>query len=81
MALSRFRFDCDGVTIEGEGVVTIEGAPPGDDHQAILEFLDSIDPQTVEQEALNRQGWGDVLLTEKILEVLREAITGKPSGG
>lgn len=81
MALSRFRFDCDGVTIEGEGVVTIQGAPPGDDHQAILDFLDTVDAQTVEQEALNRQGWGDSSLTEKVLEVLREAITGKRTDG
>lgn len=76
MALARFHFDCDGVTIEGEGVVTVTGAPGPDDQQAILGFLDAIDPQTVEQEALNRQGWSDRCLTATVIDVLREAITG-----
>lgn len=79
MALSRFSFECDGVTIVGEGVVDITGAPGPDDRQALLDFLDAVDVQAVEQAALDRQGWGDSKpFTGHVVDVLRETLTGAP---
>ena len=77
MALTRFTIDIDGMTIEGEGVVQVTGAPAPDGHAAILEFLDSIDPQAVEQEALNRMGWGDNCQTAVAIQIMREFIAGQ----
>lgn len=80
MALTRFSFEADGLTIVGEGVVEIHGAPPADPGAVIVEFLDGLDPATLEQEALERLGWGDTgpgAQTAKVIEILREIITGK----
>ncbi len=77
MALTRFSFEADGVLIEGEGVVTITGAPPADPGAVIVEFLDQVDAPAIEAEALNRMGWGDECQTGKVIEVLRMLATGE----
>jgi hypothetical protein len=77
MALTRFTFEADGVTIVGEGVVQIHGAPPADPGAVIVEFLDQVDPQALEAEALNRMGWGDGCQTAKVIELLRALATGE----
>lgn len=78
MALSRFRFDCDGVTIEGEGVVTIQGGPPADPAQVIDEFLAAVDSEELERLALEHQesegGYGS--LTPSVIAVLRRQVSG-----
>lgn len=81
VALTRFSIevgtDEGTVTIEGEGVVVVTGAPSPDDTASIVAFLDSVDPVTVEQQALARLGWGDTSLAAGIIAVLREAVTGE----
>lgn len=77
MALTRFTFECDGVTITGEGVVTIQGAPPDDGGiSAILAFLDGIDAEGIEKEAFQRQGYGNECTTAHVIAILREQLTG-----
>lgn len=80
MALARFSFDCDGVSIRGEGVVEITGAPAADfdPRPGLLELLANLDPQQIEQAALNRQGWGDTSLAADILGVISDIVEGKP---
>jgi hypothetical protein len=81
MALTRFRFEADGVLIEGEGVVQITGAPvgePPDPSEMIVGFLDALDAELVDQVALGRQGWGSGTLTAEIIGVLRDIALGKP---
>lgn len=80
MALCRFTFEADGVSIVGEGVVEIQGAPPADPGAVIVQFLDQIDPVAVEAEALQRMGWGDGCQTAKVLELLRALATGELQG-
>ncbi len=81
MALTRFTFEADGVLIEGEGVVTITGAPPADPSTVIVEFLNQLDAPAIEAEALTRMGWGDECQTAKVIEVLRMLATGKGGDG
>lgn len=76
VALSRFTFECDGVLIEGEGVVTVTGGPPPDARQAVLDFLDAVDPAHLEKMALERMGWGDQTLGAEMLRLLRGMADG-----
>lgn len=81
MALARIHLELDGLTVTGEGVVTITGAPDPqelDPRPALLELLDNLDPRQIEQAAMNRQGWGDVSLAGDIIAVIRDIIEGKP---
>lgn len=80
MALTRFSFEADGVTIVGEGVVEIHGAPPADPAGVIVAFLDQVDPKALEAEALNRMGWGDDCQTAKVVDLLRALATGELQG-
>ncbi len=78
MALTRFEIQLEGMTITGEGIVDVQGAPAADPSAAIVEFLDALDPQAIEQEALNRMGWGDGDNTTKaIIDVMRMLATGE----
>lgn len=80
MALARFSFEADGVTIVGEGVVEIQGAPPADPVAVIVGFLDQVDPQALEAEVLQRMGWGDECQTAKAIEILRALASGEMQG-
>lgn len=77
MALSRFFIEVDGVTITGEGVVTVTGAPDSDPGPAIAAFIAALDPATIEQAALAKQGWGSGSLTAAILDVLAAIARGE----
>lgn len=79
MALTRFRFECDGVTIEGEGVVTVTGADAteADLGPAVAAFLSALDPELIERAALDRQGFGSGSLVAEIFGVLRDIAEGK----
>jgi len=82
VSLTRFTIDVDGMTIEGEGVVEVHGAPDApavDPAAVIVEFLDQVDAQALEAEALQRMGWGDECQTAKVLELLRALATGEVS--
>lgn len=58
--------------IEGVGVVHVEvPSPAGSDaRSAVLAWLQSLDPEELEREALDRQGWGSGGLAADILVVL-----------
>jgi len=80
--LTRFTIDVDGMTIEGEGVVQVHGAPdaaPVDTAAVIVEFLDQVDAQALEAEALQRMGWDGECQTAKVLQLLRALATGELS--
>lgn len=78
VALTRFYIEADGVIIEGEGVVTVTGAPDPNPGPTIAAFLSALDPAVVEQTALDRQEWGSGSLAKAIIEVLAEIAVGKP---
>jgi cephalosporin-C deacetylase-like acetyl esterase len=77
MSLTRFTIEVDGMTIEGEGVVQVHGAPTADPMAAVVDFLDQIDPQALEAEVLQRMGWGDACQTAKTIQLLRALATGE----
>lgn len=85
VALSRFRFEVDtgdgSVVIEGEGVVTVTGAPEGgyDVGQAVAAFVANLNPAAIERMALERQGWGSGTgsLTADTLDVIAALAVGK----
>lgn len=83
MALTRFTIEVGSnegtVHIEGEGVVTITGAPGPNDVEAIVAFLQAVDVETVEREAMQRLGWGDKSALAMAIEIMVEALTGKPA--
>lgn len=72
MALARFVLEADGVVVEGEGVVTVTGAPTVDLPAQIRAWLDTIDPDDLQQAALARQGMGSRSITPDLLAVLHE---------
>lgn len=78
VALTRFYLEVDGMRVEGEGVVTVTGAPDADPAALVGAFLASLDPAVIEQVAMNRQGWGDKNLAAEIIDVLRDVAAGKP---
>jgi hypothetical protein len=49
-----------------------------DPSAVIVGFLEQLDPTSIEQAALNRQGWGSGSLAAEILGVLRELAGGQP---
>ena len=80
MALTRFTIELDGMTIEGEGVVTVHGAPDADPGPVIAEFLGNVDPQALEEQALSRLGWGGNgpgAQTAEVLKILCELAAGQ----
>lgn len=81
MALTRFTFEADGVTIVGEGVVQVTGAPPADEAGVILDFLRALDCEELERQALQRQGWDGQCLTAYVVEILVEGLTGQRAEG
>lgn len=80
MALTRFTIDVDGMTIEGEGVVTVSGAPPANPGPAVAEFLGQVDAETLERLALERSGMGEASLTATMLGLLVEMVGGQVPG-
>lgn len=60
--------------LEGEGIVHVEVPVSGSAaRDEVLAWLDSLDPKTLEAEALQRDtGWGDTTLAGTIIDVLRE---------
>lgn len=77
MPLTRFRFDVDGLTIEGEGVVQVTGAPADDVGGAVVAFLSNLDPAVIEQAALDRQDCG-TSLSAAVFAVLRDIASRTP---
>lgn len=59
---------------QGVPIEVFADSPPPD--VVICEFLDAMDPQVLEQLALNDMGWGDSNLTAKILETLKKLARG-----
>lgn len=48
-----------------------------DPRRAILEFLDSMDPDTLEREALKKLSWGETrTVTAVVIDVMREIARG-----
>jgi hypothetical protein len=80
VALTRFTIDVDGMTIEGEGVVTVTGAPPANPGEALAEFLAQVDAETLERQALERSGMGETSLTATMLDLLVEMAAGQVPG-
>lgn len=68
--VTELILQCHGpVEIEGEGSILI--ARPG----ALAEAIQTLDPKKVEEEALNRGGWGQSkTLTENVIDVIVEKL-------
>lgn len=59
------------VLLEGEGVVHVQPEAVGA-RDLVLAWLDAIDPQQLERDALNTLGWGDETLPEAMVSMLRK---------
>lgn len=57
--------------IEGQGIVQVM-ADGGSPKAALLEWLALLDPEELERQALDRQGWGSAGLAKDILQVIAE---------
>lgn len=65
--------------IQGEGIVQILRDAESPD---LAQFVKSLNASEIEQEAMNRMGWGsDATLTQTILEVIAEKLNASESQG
>lgn len=63
----------DVAPITGQGVVWVPVADTGPDPLAeVLRWLGALDPEQLEQQALDRQGWGSGSLAAEVLAVLAD---------
>jgi len=70
--IPELRLDLLGeVRLAGEGVVYVKA-----DSDVVLEFLDEVDAEALEAQALGESGFGGPSVGESMLEVLKEMARG-----